>query len=158
MMIEDDEDDGCIDAGRLEQLLGRKQLYGCGLCVAWLLQQSPKDSSLGMPDLLQKLDQFLDNEGMVRLYNELCGSPELSPQGLAWCHLIDSVGFATRPRAFEVAQALTRMRGVQLEELPFEEDLEEIERLREAERKKKELAVLWEQRRKRQIEANPDYE
>jgi hypothetical protein len=147
MIIDDDEDEGCIDASRFEQLLDRKQLYGCGLCVAWLLQAAPKHLNLGITDLLKKMDEALDQGGMVQLYNDVNGSPETHPQSLAWKHLVEYVGFATRPRTFEAGQALTRMRGIEMEELSVEEDEADLIEQREAEKKKKDLAALWAGRR-----------
>ncbi|KAL3779220.1 hypothetical protein ACHAW5_009991 [Stephanodiscus triporus] len=74
---------------------------------------------------------------------------------LASNHVLDlwtTVGFAYRPRRHEVAMALTRMRGMKFDSLPEkpkvivnelspEEDLEES--------KKRALAALWANRRKR---------
>ena len=37
-MNDGDEEEGYIDASRLGQLLGKKQLYAAGLCVAWKKQ------------------------------------------------------------------------------------------------------------------------
>ena len=150
---DEDEDEGCIEASRLEQMLGRKQLYGCGLCVAWILQTAPKNPKLGIPALLDKLDELLDTYGMAQVLNEVNESTNMrngnmSPSG-SWKQMLEGVGFAQRPRRYEVGQALTRMHGIQMEEIPVEDDgLEEAARLEE-ERKKKALADLWANRRKK---------
>ena len=62
---------------------------------------------------------------------------------------IESVGFAQRPRLFEVGQALTRLRGVKLEELPVEDDGSDAAAEREAQRRKQVLADLWAARREK---------
>ena len=149
MVIDDDDDDGCIDASRFEQLLDRKQLYGCGLCVTWILQNAPKYPTLGIPDLLKRLEETLDQGGMIQLVMDRNGSTCVDLSSEAWKHLVESVGLAHRPRIFEVGQALTRMRGIEMEELPVEEDPAEIEAQKEAERRKQELAAIWAARRKK---------
>jgi hypothetical protein len=148
---DDDDDEGCIEASRLEQLLGRKQLYGCGICVSWILQMAPKHPSLGLPDLLKLLDDAMDKGGMVQILRDLKDSSNNSSgdsfPNEAWKHAIEGVGFAQRPRIYEVGQALTRMQGIKMEFLPVEEDKEELAAQREAERKKQELLAIWEARR-----------
>jgi Predicted ATPase of the ABC class len=147
-MVDDDED-GCIDASRLEQLLGRRQLYGCGLCVAWLLQFAPEHPQLGIKDLLHSLDETLDTGGMQKILMDLS---ETSKNGSAfktrsWAHLMEWVGFVERPRRFEIGQALARFHGIQMEEIPVEDDgTDEAERLKE-EKRKQALAELWAKRR-----------
>ena len=70
--------------------------------------------------------------------------------------LFDTVGFCYHPRRHEVAMALTRMRGLKFEILPEKSKVtsetreEEAKRLEE-EAKKKALADLWANRRKRGI-------
>lgn len=148
-LVVDDDEDGCIDASRLEQLLGRRQLYGCGLCVAWLLQFAPKHPQLGLKELLQRLDTTLDNGGIQKVVTDL---KETNNNGsafttMAWSHLLESTGFAERPRKFEIGQAITRFHGIQMEEIPVEiDEADEAERLKE-ERRKQALADLWAQRR-----------
>lgn len=144
----DDDDVGCIEASRLEQLLGRKQLFGCGLCALWILQVGTKDGSLGLPGLLNKLDSVLDNGGLMRVLNEVNSSangPLLESK--KWKNIVEEVGFVHRPRKYEVGQALTRMYGIQMEEIPMEEDDTEAEAAREAERKRQKLLQIWENRR-----------
>jgi hypothetical protein len=133
--IEDEEDDsGCIDMSRCEQLLGKKaQLYGCGLCVAWIVQQSQSKPELGISELITLLETHLTTNGM--------GSLASDP-------ILESTGFCYRPRNYEIFMALTRMRGIVFEEMPIVEDDAESAAVREAERKKKELADLWSARRK----------
>jgi hypothetical protein len=143
----DDDDEGCIEASRLEQLLGRKQLYGCGLCVSWMLQAAPKHPKLGIPALLKKLDEVIDNGGMVQVVKELNASSDTDLPSETWKHLVEAVGFAERPRKHEIAQALTRMHGIQMEVLPVEDDGEDAA-VQLAEQKKQALAALWANRRK----------
>lgn len=148
---DDDEEDGCIDASRLEQLLGKRQLYGCGLCVAWLLQFAPKHPELGLKELLQLLDKTLDDGGMFKVMmdlNEMNNNQKRSTfNTMAWGNLLESVGFAERPRMFEIGHAITRLHGIQMEEIPVEPDEEDIAVRLEEERKKRALAELWAKRR-----------
>ena len=68
--------------------------------------------------------------------------------------LWSTVGNAFRPRRHEIAQALTRMRGLKFEILPDKPKVmnlspeDEAKRL-EAESKKRALAELWANRRKK---------
>jgi hypothetical protein len=146
MTIGGDDDDGCIEASRLEQLMGRKQLYGCGICVLWLLQVSQEKKGRGMPDLLNDLDEALDKGGMHQILNDI--GKGTFPFTM-WEHLVELVGFVERPRKFEVGQVLTRLHGIQMEEIPIEDDGSEAAEHAEEERKRRALAELWATRRKK---------
>ena len=63
--------------------------------------------------------------------------------------LLDGTGFAYRPRKYEVAMALTRLRGLEFQDLPDELDKKLEAERREVERRKKALADLWANRRKK---------
>ena len=139
---DEEEDDHFIDMSRCEQLIGMKsQLYGCGLCVLWVMQASRTFPELGLAALLTKLDEILDESGLSGLIPEHIPSP-------ARDGIIEKLGFAYRPRRFEVGQALTRLRGIELEEIPVEDGGSEEKAAAEAERKKRELMELWHSRRK----------
>ena len=71
------------------------------------------------------------------------------PESTAFQQLIESVGFAQRPRLFEIGQAFTRLRGVELEELPVEDDGSDAAAEREEARKRQALAEIWAARRKK---------
>lgn len=148
----DDEEGGCIDASRLQQLLGKHQLFAAGLCATWILQNACKSPKAGLKDLLQLLDSQLDQEGgMSVLLTQLKESNNDSNDALSksMIQVLESVGYLERPRNFEVGQALTRMRGIQFEELPvYDDGSEEAARI-EAENRKKALLALWEKRRKK---------
>lgn len=133
--MQDEEDDsGYIDMSRCEQLLGKKaQLFGCGLCLAWIIEHAQKNPQLGIAELLKALHTQLIDYGIASLSNQ---------------SMIDTIGFAYQPRKYEVFMALTRMRGVVLENMPIKDDDAEAEAAREEERKKQELADLWNARRK----------
>jgi hypothetical protein len=146
MLIDDDDDEGCIEASRLEQLMGRKQLYGCGLCVCWILQAAQKNAKLGLPGLLAELDEVLDNGGMARVLSDISDGTVLSK---SWQHLVEAVGFVERPRKYEIGQALTRLQGIQLEQIQVEDDGSEAAAEMEEERKRRALAELWAARRKK---------
>jgi hypothetical protein len=143
----DDDDEGCIEASRLEQLLGRKQLYGCGLCVSWILQAAPKHPRLGIPDLLKKLDETLDNDGMLQVLKDISGASNTAFSSESWKHLVEAVGFVQRPRKYEIGQALTRMYGIQMEQLPVEKDSADVAAQCEVEGRKRALADMWAARR-----------
>jgi len=150
--LEDDEF-GTIDMSRCEQLLGnREQLYGCGLCLAWLLGFAKSNPGLGIRDLLARMDEALDgSEGMRDVLQRFPGIMQTDCLHSIENSLWENIGFAYRPRKFEVAMALSRMRGVRFENVPEEDDeaaRAEAEAEREAERRKKELLDLWNNRRK----------
>ena len=88
---------------------------------------------IGIAELLQKLKEQLKNHGIASLSSY--AMPEI-------------VGFAYRPRNHEVFMALKRMRGVIFEEIPVQEDDADSAAAREAERRKQEMATMWESRRK----------
>jgi len=58
-------------------------------------------------------------------------------------NLVDIVGFVCWPRRHEIFMALMWMRGIMLEEMPVIDDGSEAPAETEAERKKKELAEIW---------------
>jgi hypothetical protein len=150
---EEEEDERFIDLSRCEQLLGKKpQLYGCGVCVVWLLEASRKYPKLGMPDLLKKLDAVLDERGILSVVlgdGGLVGNG-VNDKSTTWKLLLNTMGCAYRPRRYEVGQALTRLRGIVFEELPAEDDRGVAAAAAEEERKKRELAELWSARRDNQ--------
>jgi len=157
----DDDDDGdyeepYMDMSRCEQLMGKKpQLYGCGLCVAYLLSAARRYPELGLPDLLRKMDETLDAKGLLGMilktgkFPQSVDDPSLSA---TWKLLVESLGCAYRPRRFEVGQALTRLRGIIMEAIPVEDDGTEAAVKAEAERKKQELLAIWNARRKNPLE------
>ena len=143
MHVEEEEDDHFVDMSRCEQLMGSKsQLYGCGLCLLWILEVSQQFPQLGMPDLLKKLDEALDENGLAALVPGHMALP--SGDGI-----IEKLGFAYRPRRFEVGQALTRLRGIKFQEILLEDDGSEAAAAAEADRKKKELMEMWNKRRQK---------
>lgn len=147
-MDDDEEEEFHIDMSRCEQLMGKKpQLYGCGLAALWLLEAARQHPGKGMPELLTMMDSWLDQEGFASVVGASNGASDCP----AWKLLIETIGCAYRPRKFEVGQALTRLRGIQLEEIPLEDDGAEAAAKAEAERKKRELLELWNARRKNKI-------
>lgn len=145
-VLEDDHDEGYIEASRMEQLMGRKQLYTCGLCALWIIQASQNENTQGLLELLTKLDETLDSSGLAKIVEDL-SSTGLSPK--SWEHLVGAIGFGQRPRRYEIGQSLTRLQGIQFEEIPVEDDGSEAAAKAEEERKKKALAELWAARRKK---------
>jgi hypothetical protein len=172
---DEDEDDGMVDMSKCSQLVGNasEQLYGCGLCILWLMQQSQLHPDDDLCDLLDRMEDLLNNSssnggGMNELVaslkrgqqqqrandnNDVLSTFLASHDAL---DLLESVGFAYRPRRHEVAMALTRMRGMQFDILPekpkvvdSKESAEEEAKRLEEESKKRALAELWANRRKR---------
>lgn len=146
---DDDEEEGYIDASRLEQLLGKQQLFAAGLCAAWMLQRSPMHPQASLTDLLELLDEEMDKGGGMSLVlshlKERNNNEEYFSKSMI--QVVESVGYLERPRNFEIGQVLTRMRGIRFDELPVEDDgSEEAARL-EAEKRKKALAEIWAKRR-----------
>ena len=143
----DELEDDYMDMSRCEQLMGKKpQLYGTGLCTLWLMELSQKHPSHGLVELLAKLDETLDESGLSACLATSDASVALhdSPH---WKLLVESLGCAFRPRSFEVGQALTRLHGIRMEELPVADDDEEAAARAEEERKKQELLDMWNRRR-----------
>ena len=139
---DDDEDFGVIDMARCEQLFGRsEQLYGAGLCVAWIIGYSKSHPDLGLRALLDALDNELDRSGGMK--GLLASLPESKED------VLECLGYASRPRRYEVAMALTRMRGICFDEIPNVDDGSEEEARRKAEERKAALAELWANRRKK---------
>lgn len=164
---DDDDDLGVIDMSRCEQLLGRaEQLYGCALCASWLIGEAGRNPGLGTRGLLLRLDEALDDGGLA----ELLKSPQSSSHegngtvtlkkdndgsdllsGLdtrSSDSLLESLGYAYRPRKLEVYMALTRTRGVQFENIPEDDDGAASAAERAAAERKAKLAELWANRRK----------
>lgn len=140
LLPDDLEEDNFIDMSKCEQLMGRKpQLYGCGIGVVWLIEAAKRYPSIGLPDLLQKLDEEIDRKGMSDL---------IPRESAAWKALVETMGFCYRPRRFEVGQAVTRWRQVTMTEIEIEDDGSEAAAKAEAERKRQELLDIWNSRRK----------
>jgi Predicted ATPase of the ABC class len=145
---DDDDDDGeyVVDMSRCEQLVGKKmQLYGCGLCALFVLELARINPGVGLADLLRMMDEHLDRHGLASLVDRQ-GDPNST---LPWNEaILDRLGFAFRPRRFEVGQALTRLRGIKLREIKVEDDGSEAAARAEAERKRQEMLDMWNSRRK----------
>lgn len=147
---ESDEDVGIIDMARSEQLMGGKyQLYGCGVGVLWLMKNAKAKPELDMNQLLDELEDIMDRSGhgIMSILDSLCSG--VTNKSLAYSSLVENVGYAYRPRRYEIFMALTRMRGVVFDELPTEIDEEDLRIKREAEERKRALAELWANRRKK---------
>lgn len=143
-----DEDIGTVDMTRCEQLLaGKHQLYGCAICAIWVLKSAQEYPLLDLNQLLDKLEEKLDGpysfDGIIRA---LCPNNRNHLDSLT-----RTLGYALRPRRYEIMMAISRMRGVKFEELPPTSDvLDEIQRKeREEEEKRRKLAELWANRRKK---------
>ena len=160
----DDEDDGMVDMSKSSQLVGNasEQLYGCGICVLWLIQASLRHSDEDLSELLDRMEQVLDNEnscsgGMNGLLASLKQSKAdsitslLSDSNHDILDMWETVGYVYRPRRHEVAMTLTRMRGMKFQILPEKVKVspEEERKQLEEESKKRALAELWANRRKK---------
>ena len=145
MDIDGDEDVGTIDLSRCEQLLGGKyQICGCAICLVWLLKTASYNPTLDLNQLLDELERALDGpnsfQGIVA---------SISSSGKMFSSLITTLGYALRPRRYEVVMALHRMRGIEFEELPPDDKTiaELTAKEREEEERKRILAELWAKRR-----------
>ena len=168
-MVDYDEEDGMIDMSKCSQLVrnASEQLYGCGICILWLMQESQRQKDDDIFDLLNRLEEVLEYGGgmnaifasLLSSTNDTLGTGANVLSMLLSSHMIldlyGTIGFCYHPRRHEVAMALTRMRGMKFEILPekpknvtSESGEEEVKRL-EDEAKKKVLADLWANRRKK---------
>ena len=156
-----DEDDGIVDMSKCSQLLGNasEQLYGCGICVLWLLRESKDHPCDDIYDLLLRLESALDEGGMNGLIASLNkiqrgvdGTSKLSSMLLsdAAHDLWEDCGFAYRPRVHEVAMTLTRMRGLKFDNLPAKpKAVSAVSEEDEQKQKMAALAEMWNNRRKK---------
>jgi hypothetical protein len=136
-----DNEEGWIDLSRCEQLLGRQpQVYGCGLAVRQVLRLAQEYPHQGLAAVLETWD---------RQCHEVGFGQAVPTDDATWYSTVATLGTALRPRPLEVGQALCRLRGVILEDLPVEEDPSEVAARAEAERKKQELLDIWNNRRMR---------
>ena len=173
-----DEDDGIIDMSKCSQLVGNasEQLYSCGICILWLMKASLRHKHDDIFDLLDRLEDMLEHGGgmnavfcsLLSESKEASGADDavLAKEMLSnflsshmTLDLFETVGFCYHPRRHEVAMALTRMRGMKYEVLPEKANVEsessEEESIRlEEEARKKALADLWANRRKRGISSS----
>lgn len=142
------EEMGIIDMTRCEQLLGgNSQLFGCGICVLWVLKHSMVHPDLDINDLLDSLEKIMDHSNGIQCILKSMEPSDFTKSSI-YHSLIEFTGHACRPRRYEVAQALTRIRGILFHELPTEVDEEDLKIKREAEERKRALAELWANRRK----------
>jgi predicted ABC-class ATPase len=91
-----------VDLRGLEQLVDISQTRALGLAIHWIAQQVAHRSgaAASLPELLDALDAFLDREGLDPL--DPWHRPEQHPGNLA------------RPRRYEVAAAINRMRSLRV--------------------------------------------
>jgi len=170
------DDVGVVDMSKCHQLIAgnsSEQLYGCGICVLWIIQESQRHPEVDLSDLLDRMEYILNcasstsnGNGMNRLMVSLKQSratttamttgSSILPK-LLTSHdvfgLWETVGFAYRPRRHEVAMTLTRIRGMKFDSLPKKKEAmkmspteEETKQL--GEERKRALAELWANRRK----------
>lgn len=167
----DDEDEGIVDMSKCSQLIDNasEQLYGCGICVLWLIQEARRHPGEDLFDLLLRMERELDCGGCEGGMNKLLSSLEESRafennealvatttinllRSSLVLDLWETVGCAYRPRRHEVAMALTRLRGMKFEILPEKPKArsispEEEAKILEEESKRRTLAELWKNRR-----------
>lgn len=143
---EEEETKGTVDTSRLEQMLGKRQLLAIGFCVAWILQKAPQKPDYGLRSLLHLLDSKLNEGGLDQILQELYDS-DCNNITKSFVQVIDSVGFLERPRVFEIGQVLTRLYGIEFEEIIQMNDDES--NAQEEQNKRKALAELWASRRSR---------
>ena len=165
---DEDEDDGQVDMSKCSQLIGNssEQLYGCGICVLWLIQESLSHPDDDLSCLLDRMTNALNIGGMNMLISSLKENQTVANSTANKkitdlfssndiLDLWESVGYVYRPRRHEVFMALTRMRGMKFDILPDKpKDVNNVSQEEEAKRieeeaRKKALADLWANRRKK---------
>lgn len=93
-LMQDDEHLGLIDMSRCEQLTGNQsQLFGCGVCVKWLLQTSEQDRTLSLSELLTKMEKTLDQpNGMLQMFTNVTTEAEnVDFTDLSWKNMVESI-------------------------------------------------------------------
>lgn len=148
--VDIDEDFGEIDMARCEQLVGRiNQLYGCGVCVVWIINEARKYPDLGMKQLLNKMDGAMDSKGgIMAMFLTKHDDDVYLPSAP---RLIETIGYSYRPRKYEVAMALTRMRGFKMVDAPLQAEGSHENPGMDAELEKSALLEIWANRRSRKV-------
>ena len=170
------DDAGAVDMSKCSQLIAgnsSEQLYGCGICALWIIQESQRHPEEDLSDLLDRMEHVLngggttsDGNGLNRLLVSFKQSQATTADKIADSSILpklfsshgvfglwETVGFAYRPRRHEVAMTLTRLRGMKFDRLPKKKAVTEMTRMEEEkqqleEERKKALAALWANRRK----------
>jgi len=159
IMTDDDEVYRSMDLSRCEQLLGKKpQLYGCGLCVLWVLQASSKYPELNLLDLLKMIDKMMDEQGFFEtVLASAKDGGKRREHSVMWKDLLETTGCAYRPRKYEIGQALVRLRGITFEDLPgVHDDGAAAREAAKEENKKRQLMEMWNARRKNKLHDSLD--
>jgi len=132
-----DDNLGEIEMGRCEQLYGKsQQLFGCGIILKHVLKVAATNEDLSIREILEVCEKEVDDYGLRKT---------MSNHDMRDC--IRDIGYALRPRKHEVAMALCRMRGLNFVEVPKTKNAIELDEEMEKERRKRELAELWNNRR-----------
>lgn len=156
MLDDDDENEtnSMIDLSRIEQLLGRKsQVYGCGACVAYILDLASKQQGLSLRRLLDQLEKVVHEKGLGAVLQDPMDPSGMSPSFRA---LIRLNGFAYRPRSLEVGQAVARLQCLRFEDLSMDDSADDESAKAEEERKKQSLMELWNSRRTKKVYTTED--
>ena len=144
LLLEVDDDFCVIDMTKCEQLIGgRPHILGCGICVCWLLRTALQHPEWDLKTLLDIMEAKMDKEGGIIAILQSMKALENRNQPL-----IENMGVVSRPRRYEVAMALTRLRGIIFEELPNDIELRRAKQKKEEQERKQVLSELWAQRRK----------
>ncbi|KAL3816672.1 hypothetical protein ACHAXA_003862 [Cyclostephanos tholiformis] len=158
-VVDDDVDDGGLQSSTTTTTAVAAAASTLNLTLS-PLRRRPGYHCFDISELLDRMERALDNWGMNGLLATLMRGDDAAAPAIATAtvddllashHVLDmwsTVGYTLRPRRHEVAMALTRMRGMSFDLLPEkpktvmeEEDLEMS--------KKRALAELWANRRKR---------
>lgn len=138
-----DDDFGSVDLSKCEQIAGRIwQVIGCALAVKWIMQKSNENSFKSIKDLIEMFELEMDNSGGS--FSDLLGNMVDDE----W-KVLTTIGYALRPRKYEIASALARLRGGILLPVPLSKsETDKLIRLKEeTDLKIKALGDLWSQRR-----------
>lgn len=138
---------GIIDMTRCEQIMGKWQLFACGICVIRILSLAKAKPDLDLNELVDEIESEMDMKGFhSSLFTDLSMNTEKST---IYNSLLENLGLTYRPRRYEILMAVTRMRGLIFGELPTEVDVKDLALKQAAEERKRALAELWANRRKK---------
>jgi hypothetical protein len=139
-----EDDCGSVDLSKCEQVAGRIwQVVGCALALKWMIRNSAISPNKSIKDLIEMFDSAMDDDpgGSFSGLLETLTYDELK--------VLTITGYALRPRKYELASAVARLRGGVLLPVPFTttEMDELIRRKNDTDLKAKALADLWTKRR-----------
>lgn len=137
---EESEEDlgmGEVDMSRCEQIYGKSnQILGLALMLKVVLDLSSTNNFMSIDELVDLAEKKIDQCGFHTVTSSY-NSYNINNQ------------FVLRPRKHDILMAATRLRGLRFERIVSEQNEEDEER--EVDRQRRELAQIWEKRRRKKI-------